>query len=490
MKTSAWKEILAPASVITDKKSLAAWATEQSFATGAQPACVLKPSSASEVQEIVARANSERVPLIPCSSSAPRFRGDTAPGVEDAVIVDLCGMDKILRMDVRNKVAMIEPGVTFANLQEAAHKAGLRLPMPLAPRRTKSVIASMLEREPHTIPKYHWDSSDPMCCIEVVFGTGDLFRTGSAAGPGTLEQQWAAGQAQKSPMGPSQTDFMKILQGSQGTMGIVTWSSVKLELKPTAQKAFFVGAENLEELTDFAYAILRPKLPDEFLILNRVALASLLTANARERDSLAKGLPNWALFYAIAGYEHCPQERVSYIEADIADIARAHKVHPRTSLNDVNGMKFLARLSQPSDDPYWKIRHLGGCQDIFFLATLDHAPEFLAAFKDECGRLAFPEDDVAVYLQPTQQGRNLHVEFACMYDPADAAAKDRAKSLYQSASRKLGDMGAFFSRPYGLWSDVAYAKCPDTVKALGKVKAILDPQGIMNPGKLCFKKGA
>ena len=51
-------------------------------------------------------------------------------------------------------------------------------------------------------------------------------------------------------------------------------------------------------------------------------------------------------------------------------------------------------------------------------------------------------------------------------------------------------MGAFFSRPYGLWSDVAYAKCPDTVRALGKVKAILDPQGIMNPGKLCFKKGA
>lgn len=490
MKTSAWNEILAPESVITDEKSLAAWATEQIFTAGVQPACVLKPSSASEVQEIVARANSERVPLIPCSSSAPRFRGDTTPEVEDAVIVDLGGMDKILRMDVRNKVAMIEPGVTFETLQEAAHKAGLRLPMPLAPRRTKSVIASMLEREPHTIPKYHWDSSDPMCCIEVVFGTGDLFRTGSAAGPGTLEQQWASGQAQKSPMGPSQTDFMKILQGSQGTMGIVTWSTVKLELKPTAQKAFFVGAENLEELTDFTYAILRPKLPDECLILNRVALASLLTANAQERDTLAKALPTWALFYAIAGYKHYPQERVSYIEADIADIAREHRVHPRTNLRDISGMKFLARLSQPSDDPYWKIRHLGGCQDVFFLTTLDHAPGFLAAFKDECTRQAFPEDDVAVYLQPTQQGRNLHMEFACMYDPADAASKDRVRNLYQSASRRLGDMGAFFSRPYGLWSDVAYAKCPDTVKALSKVKAILDPQGIMNPGKLCFKKGA
>ena len=489
MKSSAWNTVLPPESVITDKKTLSAWTTEQSFTTGAQPACILKPTNTSQVQTIVERANAERVPLIPCSSSSPRFRGDTSPGVEGAVIVDMGGMDKILRIDTRNKVAMIEPGVTFDTLQQAAHKAGLRLPMPLSPRRTKSVIASILEREPHTIPKYHWDSSDPMCCIEVVFGTGDLFRTGSAAGPGTLEQQWAAGQAQKSPMGPSQTDFMKILQGSQGTFGIVTWATVKLELKPTAQKAFFVGGERLEDLTDFTYAILKPKLPDECLILNRVALASILTSGPKERDALAKELPNWILFYAVSGYEHYPQERIGYIESDIADLAGPRKVHPQTGLKDIPAQKFLSLLSRPSDDPYWKIRHRGACQDIFFLTTLNRAPDFLAAFEDERGRQEFPTDDVAVYLQPTQQGRNVHVEFACMYNPGDVSAKERARNLYQSASRNMGDMGAFFSRPYGAWSDVAYAKCPDTAQALKKVKAILDPQGIMNPGKLCFKKG-
>jgi len=489
MRADTWNEILSPGDVITDTHILDAWAAEQGFISGARPACVLKPSSVAQVQDIVVRANAERIPIIPCSSSGPHFRGDTAPEVDDAVIVDLGGMDKILRMDVRNKVAMIEPGVTFDSLQKAAHQAGLRLPMPLAPRSTKSVIASILEREPHTIPKYHWDSSDPMCCIEVVFGTGDLFRTGSAAGPGTLEQQWASGQAQKSPMGPSQTDFMKIMQGYQGTLGIVTWATVKLELKPTAQKAFFVSGTRLEDLIDFTYAILRPKLPDECLILNAVALASIMTPGLRERDALAKDLPNWVLCYAVSGYEHYPQERISYIEADIDDLARRHNVHPRTGLKDIAGLKFLARLSKSSDDPYWKIRHLGGCQDIFFLTTLDRAPGFLSAFEGERDRLAFPAENVAVYLQPTQQGRNLHVEFACMYNPEDAESKARARDLYLNASRKMGDLGGFFSRPYGYWADVAYAKCPDTVKALHKVKGILDPQGIMNPGKLCFKKG-
>ncbi len=69
------------------------------------------------------------------------------------------------------------------------------------------------------IPKYHWDTTDPMLCTEIVFGTGDIFRTGSAAGPGSLKEQWAHGGAQKNPMGPAQTDFARIVQGSQGPWG-------------------------------------------------------------------------------------------------------------------------------------------------------------------------------------------------------------------------------------------------------------------------------
>jgi len=47
------------------------------------------------------------------------------------------------------------------------------------------------------MPKYHWDIADPLACTEVVFGTGELFRTGAAAGSGSIQEQWAAGGAQK-----------------------------------------------------------------------------------------------------------------------------------------------------------------------------------------------------------------------------------------------------------------------------------------------------
>jgi FAD/FMN-containing dehydrogenase len=77
-----------------------------------------------------------------------------------------------------------------------------------------------------------------------------------------------------------------------------------------------------------------------------------------------------------------------------------------------------------------------------------------------------------------------------MYNPQGASVVDSVQNLYKSLSTGISELGGFFSRPYGLWSDLAYSKCPDTVEALKKVKNIFDPAGIMNPGRLCFGKGA
>jgi hypothetical protein len=154
--------------------------------TGPAPDLMVKPSSAWQVRDLVKLAGSEGINLVASSSGPPRMRGDTVPGGV-AVVVDLSGMDRIIRVDRKNKVALIEPGVTFSEINRAADEAGLRVLMPLLPRKTKSVLASYLEREPIIIPKYHWDMTDPLLCTEMVFGTGDMFRTGSAAGPGSLD---------------------------------------------------------------------------------------------------------------------------------------------------------------------------------------------------------------------------------------------------------------------------------------------------------------
>ncbi len=450
-----------------------------------QPLARVKPLNAEQVQSLVEAANRLDLNLVPVSSGAPHVRGDSLPS-SPGVIVDMSANDRIVRMDRRNKVAIIEPGVTFGALKAAAEEAGLRVLMPLLPRTSKSVLASCLEREPILIPKYHWDMTDPLLCTEIIFGSGDLFRTGSAAGPGTLEQQWAAGAAQKNPMGPAQTDLVRIVQGAQGTMGIVTWASVKLEVLPRMQRFYFVPEKHLPKLVDFTYRTLRPKLGDEFLLLNSFTLACMLGDSPGEIRDLAERQAPFTAVVGVSGLDYFPERRLAYQEKDIARTAQACGVILQQEVPGASGKKFGAMLAAPSPDPYWKTRMGGGFHDIFFLTTMDRTAGFVAQMEELAAEHGYPAQEIGVYIQPIQHGRACHLEFNLFHNAEDLAASARAQALFLAASAAFAEAGAFFSRPYGPWAALAYSRCPDTVAMLRTVKGIFDPAGVMNRGKLCF----
>ncbi len=467
---------------VTDDEGLLSTYRRGGAVEGGEPLAMIRPGSTKEVRELIKLARAEKYNLVFSSSAPPRLRGDSVPRGE-GIIVDMSRMDKIVRLDRRNKVALIEAGVTYERLIPEVDKLGLKVLMPLLPKRGKSVLASCLEREPIIIPKYHWDMTDPMLCTELVFGTGDLFRTGSAAGPGTLEQQWAAGAAQKNPMGPAQTDFVRVVQGSQGTMAAVTWCSLKLEVKPRIHKIWFVPDHKLERLIDFTYRSLRPRLGDEWLILNAYALATMITENGQEIPELAKEQAPWTVIYGVSGYEYLPEERVAYQERDLSRHAQQAGVIPVSEVPGCSWKKMERILAAPSPEPYYKTRPKGDFLDIFFLTTLDRVPGFISVMEDVASEFGYPRDRIGVYIQPIQQGRNVHLEFTVYFSPED---RGKGRELYEAASRALSEAGAFFSRPYGIWSELAYARCPDTVRVLRKVKEMLDPDQVLNRGKLCF----
>ena len=181
----------------------------------------------------------------------------------------------------------------------------------------------MLEREPVIMPKYQWDISDPLACVEVFFGTGDEFRTGQAAGPGTVEEQWAVGGVQKAPYGPGTASWHRLIQGAQGTMGIVTWASMRCELLPSLEEPFVVGSSNLDTLLELAYWLIRLRMVNECFILNNTNLAAIFAKKwPNDYQKLKDALPAWTLFYTVAGYEYFPEERVSSQIKDITEITQ------------------------------------------------------------------------------------------------------------------------------------------------------------------------
>jgi FAD/FMN-containing dehydrogenase len=486
MASKTLRDIVGGGNILDSEKTLEEYAGDMSFSPRLKPRYVVKPRQANQIQELVKWANENATPLIPVSSGAPHFRGDTVPGTEGVVIIDLSGLNEVTRIDATNRIAMIEPGVTFSELIPQLEKAGLRLNMPLLPRANKSVVGSMLGREPVMMPLYQWDSQDPLTCVEIVFGSGDIFRTGSAAGPGTLEDQWNARQAQVNPMGPGQTSFGNVIQGAQGTLGIVNWATVRCEILPRLQKPFLVGSDKYEPLADFVYRMLWWKAVDECLIFNNSDLAAILAKNPKEYKILKKSLPPWILFFCLAGFAYYQEEKIAYQEKALQEEAKKAGLALGNSISDISADNLLELLKKPAAEPYWKLRLKGACQDIFFLTTLDKVPPFIKIMQEKAGQCGYHTANIGIYIQPLVQGTSCHCEFSMFYDPQNYKEVNDIKELYTQAGQALINAGAFFSRPYGVLVDEIYRRDAETTAALKKVKKIFDPNNIMNPGKLCF----
>ncbi|MBD3229665.1 MAG: FAD-binding protein [Candidatus Lokiarchaeota archaeon] len=449
-----------------------------SLVSAAEPLLVVYPENTEQCEQIVNLANEMNFSIIPVSSPLEkRLHGDSIPKTERSIIMDLSRMDEILRIDKKNRVIMVEPGVTYGKLIDVAKKNGLRLNKTLYPRKNKSVLASALEREPPTIPRYHWDSSDPLLCTEVIFGDGNYFRTGIAAGPGSVEQQLESGQAQKNPMGPTQFSPFRLLQGSQGSFGVVTWATIKCEYLQDKEKLFFSQSDDLSSFFDLIRHVIKYRMVDEIFIVNKVSLATLLNIKLSELDNLME----WILLYNITGRGKFAQDKIDYIVADINDLLDTFEIELTEQLGDIKN-EDLYEILHGTCDEAWQCSLEDSFQDIFYITTLDKTTEHYELVK------GLTDLTLGVYIQPIMQGCAVHCEFDLFYNP-EKVSNQKVKEDFMKISTELMDNGAFFNRPYGLWADEMYARVSsETIDALQKVKKIFDPNNVMNRGALCFKE--
>ena len=463
------------------------YSSDMSFVNAVRPTCVVKPKNAGEIQKIIKLANETKTALVPVSSGPPHFRGDTVPGIGGAIIVDLSGMKKIINVDRARRVAMVEPGVTFGELIPACEKEGIRLNMPLMPKKTKTVVGSLLEREPVIMPKYQWDVSDPVACLEVIFGNGDEFRTGQAAGPGSVKEQWVVGGVQKAPYGPGITSWHRLIQGAQGTIGVVTWASMRCELLPKMEEPFVVNASSYAPLVELATWLVRLRISNELFILSRTNMAAMFAKKfPKDFQTLMNSLPAYTLFYNLAGYEYFPEERVNSYIKEITDITKRLGLDSVKSAGGISAVEILKASQQPSAEPYWKTRYKGASEDIFFLTINDKLADTIDMMSKLAEKAGFPASDIGTYIQPIVQGTGVHCEFNLFYDPKNASEAKRVKALSTAAVKSLMAHGAFFSRPYGINTGLVVKKDAATVGVMNKLKNMFDPNHVMNPGKVGF----
>jgi FAD/FMN-containing dehydrogenase len=99
---------------------------------------------------------------------------------------------------------------------------------------------------------------------------------------------------------------------------------------------------------------------------------------------------------------------------------------------------------------------------------------------------SYPFEDIGVYLQPKQRGRVYHLEFNLPVDGKNAKESEKVKVFLHEAAKRLLNSGAFIYRPYGSLAEMVYPRTGNLHSSMRKIKEILDPNRVMNPGKLAL----
>ena len=448
------------------------------------PECVVYPTSSKQVGEVLSWANENNVPVVPVSSKE-HFNGGTIPR-QGGVVVDLSKMDKIFEIDQDLKKARFEAGVTWGQLTKALAKKGMRVLMPLLPHADRSVLTDSLEREVPTNTVY--DYGEPMQAFEVVWPTGETFRLGSASVNGYPDSMSKGGN----PSGPG-IDFYRFVQGAQGTMGVVTWTNLKIMFETKMDKVFFSQIDDLAYAQEFLYRILPRRVGQEVLLLNRTDMAAIVAENwPRDFDRMRATLPPWTLIMVISGLVRRPEEKIAYEVNLLNEIVKNEfpKLKVSEALPGFPGLggKVLSLLRNPwpAKLPYWKNRWQGASQSLFFIARPDATPKFVETVEAIAPKYGYPVADIGSYIQPIEHNRACQVEFTFFYDGKDAEATQQIAGLYREAAKALISEGALFTRPYGDLAPMVYERAANYVMGLKRVKKIFDPNNIMNPGNLCF----
>lgn len=479
-------KIVGAEAVMDDPGALQPYTVRHSLWPTPWPNVVVSAGNMEEAQKVIRLANEKKIPVKP-SSSGVHFR-ETGP-LLGGILLDLSGMKGITKIDNRNRKVTVEPGVTWGELTEELAKHQMRTILPLVPHADSSVLVSCLERDPSVIPMFEY--GELILSMQMIWPTGELFRTGSAATIGFGKEGNLAEGCY--PYGPGPIDAMRLMQGAQGTMGTALWANIKTERLPLVNKPYFIPFEHSEDVVEALYAIQRKRIGHECFAVNSVDLAGLL-AKDRTTDyvKLEKQLPPWSVLMILSGAKYFPEDKIAYEREALFEV-RNH-VFPFTEILDVipgygstKSLPELLRNPWPADQIYWKERFKGACQDLFFITTMEKAPIFVDTVNQIASEQGYDQREIGVYIQPIEFGAGAHVEFNLFYDPDNPEEIEIVKQVYTESIKEALRLEAHFTRPYGkVAADLVYERAGSYALLARKTKEILDPNNIMNPGTLCF----
>ncbi len=480
--------IVGAENVLDDEAALSPYSRDQSFVEPRRPDFVVFVQTAEEVQEILRLANATRTPVTPYSSGL-NLHGAAIPD-QGGILLNMSRMRRVLEIDKENWFAVIEPGVTYRQLQAELLGQGFRMMAPLGVPPERSVLTSYMERDMVLASASFENGTSLIMDTEIVLPTGEIFRTGN----------WTAGGSPGSQAGPIRTLIYRLWTGAQGTLGIVTKLVIQIEPLPPLRKMFFMPFHNIYQAVEGITAIQRREIGLECFLLNNFNAAALYTESwpvpgafpARplpqdDFQEVRRDLPPFLLMVCLNPGSRHPEGKIAYEEEVLKDICDQKNIELRESLP---GIPRSANIMLDQCLHPWgilrKFNFRGAVHDITFKAPVENLEAVDQTMRRLFHERGLAKIDAGLYILPLERGRGLHFEFDLHCNPGDPQESAAIRDLWLAASLELMSSGAYFDRPYGPWAEMVYSRAAAYALKLRQVKAELDPNNILNPGKLCL----
>lgn len=486
---------LGPASFATDAGVCASYGRHTLPDADHIPAAVLFPDSADAVQTIVRLANEYRVPLFPISMGRNLGLGSRAPMRSGQVVIDLGKrMNRIVEVNDDLGFCVLEPGVSFEALYGELERRGGRLMMsPTAGPPDGSVLGNALDKGGGSGPAgNHFDN---LCGIEVVLGNGDLIRTGDGGLDAAAHPNW---HVTKYSFGPALDGLF-----TQSNYGIVTRAGIWLSRKPAHMRLFFftfADDDDLAEIVD----LIRPlkaanTVPTLIRATNDLYLLSSQEQHPRsgsadcgalsdgERRDLQKKYDAgaWTVSGALFGENEAATLRAmerlrKHFETSgkaryISDEEAREKPHLQAAINSNSGRPAAGELGMLKWRP--------GEGAIWFTPGAPMIGTTVNALQRECRRIANENglDYMASFVCGPRFARGVH---AIIFNRDDAGEREGADRCYRAMAEAFRERGIFVGRaPTSYQAFHQAQRTPQIVKATAALKAALDPNGIIAPGR-------
>lgn len=449
--------IVGEENVLDSESSLLNYSYDATPGFQARPHCVLAPRNVFEVSEIVKICNANRIPIVP-RGSGTNLSASTTPS-KGGVVLLFKNMNEIIEIDEANLTMTVQPGVITQRIIEAAEAKGLFYPPDPGSVNISQIGGNISTNAGGLHGLKYGVTRDYVIGLQVVLPNGEIIETG-----GKLAKDVAG------------YDLTRLFVGAEGTLGVITGAVLKLIPKPEATKTMLVLFEDLETSAKAVSAIIENHIIP-------ATLEFLDQATVRVVEDFAQiGLPTDAGAVLLIEQDG-PTEIVDRDTERMAEICR------ETGAMDVQVAQTPEEAYELTSARRTALSALSRMKPTTILEDATVPRSKIAEMVGIINEIAKKYELTVCTFGHAGDG-NLHP--TCLTDARDTEEMERVDAAFKEIFEEAVRLGGTITGEHG----VGEMKLPYLslkageagVEAMRNIKFALDPNAIMNPGKMFTAK--